>query len=113
MSYNEINNPNPFYTKPIAEIKSFIKWSYNTHNLQPINTQDTIKTLLLVLQNIHIKNTNKPIYTPINTPINFYKNTPLIENILTNIIYGNYDFININKSIQDNLDNIKLSFTTN
>ncbi len=113
MSYNEIDNPNPFYTKPMIDVYYFVKWNYKTHNTHPINTQNTITTLLLIMQNIHIQNLNKPRNSFTNTPRNSFPDTILIEYVMSNIIYNNYDFININKSIKDNLDNIKLSFTTN
>ena len=113
MSYNENNNPNPFYTKPIIDVYSFIKWSYKTHNTHPINTQNTITTLLLIMQHIHIQKLDKPKPKPKHTPINAFVNTLLIEDLMSNIIYGNYDFININKSIQENTYNIHTKFVKN
>jgi len=127
MSYNENNNsnpnpnhnpnpnPNPFYTKPIIDVYSFIKWSYKTHNTHPINTQNTITTLLLIMQqiniHIHIQKLDKPINN--TTPINAFVNTLLIEDVMSNIIYGNYDFTNINKSILYNLENIENAYRVN
>ena len=67
------------------------------------------------MQHIHIQKLDKPKPKPKpkHTPINAFVNTLLIEDLMSNIIYGNYDFININKSIQENTYNIHTKFVKN